>query len=338
MKNILLYVFVLFSFGLSAQTVTCPPDTDLGVFDCTVIGDVPDVPNSVEEAEMPPYDIQISDATESTRIDWDDSGNIFFCETDPREVTRIITIYNDTDFSFTYDPVIDEVIGTCTYTITTIPDLETPIFTAPIDYIANCVDGYEANVGDVSATVSDNCPTNTADRQADAFFADAIAEGGCNGSLIVTRSWTAVDACGNTSEPQTQTIVVEDVTGPEFTVPEDVTLPCGTDPSTADTGDVTDAIDLCDDSEIEVNGIIVPDLTIVDGCTTIYTKSWGAVDDCGNPTVKSQLITISCGCDGQITVYMSPEGIAYDAPEGGNVVDVTNGTLTEGQCGGCDQP
>ena len=54
-----------------------------------------------------------------------------------------------------------------------------------------------------SATVSDNCDGNPS-----LTYSDAIASGTCAGTYVVTRTWTAVDSCGNTSRTnQTITIV-----------------------------------------------------------------------------------------------------------------------------------
>lgn len=338
MKNILLYVFVLFGLGLSAQTVTCPADTDLGTYDCFNINDLPDLPGNIDEAMAEPYNIEISGATESTRITSEDSGTVFYCVGDDREITREVIVYEDLDFDFTYD--VGEEIASCFYTITTVPDTECPIFDfiPPNDEVFEC----GVDIGDLSitgiATMTDNCPILNLSESV--FYADAVSGTPCE--RIIQRSWEAVDACGSTTGlcernilSVEQRFTVVDTQPPTFTPPPDVSLDCGTDPSTADTGNILDALDLCTGTTVESILNPTPEVT---GCTSVYTKIWNVSDDCGNSAIHNQLITINCGCDGQITVYMSPEGIAYDAPEGGNVVDVTNGTLTEGECGGCDQP
>jgi len=274
-----------------SQMVTCPIDTDLGTFNCTNIEDVPPPVNMLEEAMMPPYNLVITGAIDVTRVLTEDSGTIFYCAENDRMVTRSITIYNDSNFNFTFDP--GEELTICSFSIMTEADITPPTFTAPSAATTTCALGYEPDTtGDVTVVVDDDCPVVNASDYV--FFADAIADGSCLGELIVTRSWTSTDPCGNTSPAQTQMIVVMDDEGPVFTVPADITIDCGDDPSDETlTGVVTDAMDECDPSTILVNGIIIPDMTMENtpcpGSTT-YLKRWGAVDNCGNPTTADQII------------------------------------------------
>jgi len=288
---------VFLTNSLIAQ-VDCPTNTDLGLFSCVNIDDVPDPVNDVAGATSAPYNLTITGATDATRVLTEDSGFVFYCAGDDREVTRTLTVYNDDNFNFQYDA--DEEIGVCTFTITTEADTTSPTFEAPVAANTTCSLGYEPNVtGDVTVIEDDNCPVlNTSTF---VFFADAIADGACLGELIVTRSWTSVDPCGNQSDTQTQMIVVMDDEGPVFTVPADITIPCGSDPSDgALTGTVTDAMDECDPSTINASGIIVPNLTLENtpcpGFTT-YVKRWGAVDNCGNATTADQTIVVECPAD-----------------------------------------
>ena len=273
--------------------VTCPIDTDLGTFNCTNIEDVPPPVNMLEEAMMPPYNLIITGATDITRVLTEDSGTIFYCAENDRMVTRSITIYNDLNFNFKFDP--GEELTICSFSIMTEADTTPPSFTAPTAATTTCALGYEPDTtGDVTVVIDDDCPVmNVSDY---VFFADAIADGSCLGELIVTRSWTSTDPCGNTSPAQTQMIVVMDDEGPVFTVPADITLACDADETDETlTGVVTDAMDECDPSSILVNSVIIPDLTQENtpcpGSTT-YTKRWGAVDNCGNPTTADQTIVL----------------------------------------------
>ncbi|HMX41314.1 MAG TPA: hypothetical protein PKD78_13340, partial [Saprospiraceae bacterium] len=69
--------------------------------------------------------------------------------------------------------------------------------------------------------------------------------GNCNGEMTIMRTWTATDACGNSTK-YTQTILVEDNSGPTFAppLPPNLTLNC-TDPiPPAATLIATDACDI----------------------------------------------------------------------------------------------
>ena len=65
----------------------------------------------------------------------------------------------------------------------------------------------------------------------------------CRSQLV--RTFTATDACGNAATAD-WTLIFEDTTAPTFTVPADVTLDCGSATTPAETGNVTDAADVCD--------------------------------------------------------------------------------------------
>src|SRR5207247_4098777 len=77
-------------------------------------------------------------------------------------------------------------------------------------------------------TASDTCdpaPTLT--------FAEATTPGSCAGNYSVTRTWTARDACGNTSTAS-QTISVHDITAPVIAaLPGPTTIDCPATPSFA---------------------------------------------------------------------------------------------------------
>ncbi|OYX80018.1 MAG: hypothetical protein B7Y83_18905, partial [Flavobacteriales bacterium 32-34-25] len=94
------------------------------------------------------------------------------------------------------------------------------------------------------ATATDNVDTSVT-----LTFEDVTTQGQCAGSYSVTRTWTAVDDCGNTTT-KSQKINVQDITAPTFTVPANITVNAGAncvsnlDPTT--TGAVTNISDACD--------------------------------------------------------------------------------------------
>lgn len=81
------------------------------------------------------------------------------------------------------------------------------------------IDNTTAGFG--SAFASDNC-----DPAPVVTYSDSQVAGACPQERVITRTWTATDACGNTATC-TQIITVEDNTPPAFTyTPPDVTIEC----------------------------------------------------------------------------------------------------------------
>src|SRR6202008_1587803 len=104
---------------------------------------------------------------------------------------------------------------------------------------------------------------------------DVTSVNGC--TTTITRSWDAVDACGNHSATVSQTITVVDTTPPTIgSAGANATIECTATPSfTAPT-----ATDAC--NAVTVNNL--GDATSVNGCTTTITRIWAAVD----PVVTTQ--------------------------------------------------
>ncbi|WP_452231371.1 hypothetical protein, partial [Lacinutrix sp. MEBiC02595] len=95
----------------------------------------------------------------------------------------------------------------------TVSDNIAPTFTAPaaIEIFTDASCNYDATVsetGDVT-NEADNCDTTL-----EATFTDVVTAGTCEGSFIITRTWTLSDDCGNAATPQIQTITVSDNIAP----------------------------------------------------------------------------------------------------------------------------
>lgn len=148
---------------------------------------------------------------------------------------------------------------------------------------------------------------------------DFAEEGSCAGHEVLTRRWTASDACGNTAVCQ-QVINIVDETAPEFTaIPSDKTVFCGdellfSEPATAD---------LCGGVTLSFTD---EDLGANDEFAQIVSRTWEASDACGNtsyfentisvidnekPTfnIESTTLTLSAAAYAQWT---APPVIAYD--------------------------
>src|SRR5207245_2865114 len=112
----------------------------------------------------------------------------------------------------------------------TVVDTTKPSLEHTSDKTSQCTaDTSPAGTG--QATGSDTCGAVTIS------YTDAFAPG-CGNTGVITRTWTATDACDNTTSG-TQKITVVDTTKPSLTVPSDKTVECTGDTSPAGTGEAT---------------------------------------------------------------------------------------------------
>src|SRR6185436_20813899 len=102
--------------------------------------------------------------------------------------------------------------------------------------------------------------------------------------FTITRTFSAIDDCGNSSSC-TQTIFVDDSTAPVLTCPANITVQCNTSTATAATGNAT-ATDNCDGTPT----IGFTDATIAGACPQEFTitRTFSAIDDCGNSSSCTQ--------------------------------------------------
>src|SRR6202035_185938 len=121
-------------------------------------------------------------------------------------------------------------------------------------------------------TASDACNSATVVQDSDSTTA-----GSCAGTYTETRSWHAVDACGNTSVSRSQTIMVIDDQPPTIgPAGSNGTVECPASPTfTAPT-----ASDACNSATVVQDS----DSTTAGSCAGTYTETvtWHAVDACGN--------------------------------------------------------
>ena len=117
--------------------------------------------------------------------------------------------------------------------------------------------------------------------------ADVTTNGTCAGSYSVTRTWTAKDACGNSSTAS-QTINVTDTVAPVIAaLPAPSTISCPATPIFA----VATATDACG----SVFTLTSADVTTNGTCAGSYsvTRTWTAKDACGNTATASQTISVT---------------------------------------------
>jgi uncharacterized repeat protein (TIGR01451 family) len=172
--------------------------------------------------------------------------------------------------------------STAVQTITVI-DATAPAITAPADQTFQCVSDVPA-AAPSQATASDGscaAPTVT--------VAETNNGGAGSGSnpLVITRTYTATDAAGNTAS-DAQTITVADTTAPSLSVPADIVV--GNDAGSCSAGvsfSVT-ASDNCGPANVQLShasGSVFPK-----GTTTVTAT---ATDAAGNATVKTFTVTVN---------------------------------------------
>jgi len=147
-------------------------------------------------------------------------------------------------------------------------------------------------------------------------------EGNCavDGYINLYRHrWTATDACGNSSTATIFVALVDDVPPVIHGVPEDIEVNCDEVPAPPDNIYATDEC-LC------ACVILYAESNPAPGCRDgqVITRSWTAIDDCGNQTVEKQQIKLIDDKGPELHIIQSeianlPDGtiLEYTCNEGG---------------------
>lgn len=166
-------------------------------------------------------------------------------------------------------------IATCSQTIAVV-DKTRPSITCPGTVVAQCDADVPAPNIDL-VTTSDACGKVTVTWEGDAFT------GSC--PTIITRTYKATDACGNTNTC-TQIINVSDITPPIISCPPDIVVECGSNTDPAITGTAT----ATDDCSAEVFYV---DELVSKNCFNPYIiRTWIARDPCNNRSTCEQNIIL----------------------------------------------
>jgi HYR domain len=165
----------------------------------------------------------------------------------------------------------------CTQLITVDDTIAPVLSAAPADLTVEC----SAVPTPATLTATDNCDASVVP-----VFSSSTAPGNCPGNHVITRTWTATDACGNASSRQ-HVITVRDTTPPVISCPVAITVECGSPVPPPNTSSVT-ATDNCGTPVVTHVGDVSNGLT----CPQVITRTYRAVDACGNATTCTQLITV----------------------------------------------
>ncbi|MFK7981029.1 MAG: hypothetical protein AB8G86_13670, partial [Saprospiraceae bacterium] len=159
------------------------------------------------------------------------------CETYNYTITRtwiVVDAFNNAD--------------TATQVITVV-DTIAPTFTMPMDVTISCELRDDLSITGQPTNLNDDCDTAP-----DFSFVDLVIGGDCVGNGVldtIIRTWTVIDACGNSSD-STQQIILIDTTAPVLMgLVTDITIQCNGDtiPVPVIGTDIT-AMDNCSDNPI----------------------------------------------------------------------------------------
>jgi gliding motility-associated-like protein len=227
--------------------------------------------------------------------------------------------------------------GTATKTITII-DQTAPTFTDPDDITLYSDENCEYNAGiEITGDVTserDNCSNAL-----QATFSDVITQGQCPGELIINRTWSLMDECGNRAPSKLQIITIKDTIAPSI-VCNDITVALNADRTYTLTEDDKTALftvgaDNCSsDEDLDINisqevfecgdlGENQITITVTDGCgnasscTAIITVEKGDAD-CGedpleaNPDVLEMIVCPGDNIEGSINLLANDTGIGEE--------------------------
>lgn len=196
-------------------------------------------------------------------------------------------------------------VTTCVQTIT-IEDTEPPTLDCPAEVVLDCsADTDPATAGLARAT--DACDPSPTLRSDDVVVSEQ--------PRVVERTWTAVDACGN-SASCVQTIRTSDETAPRIACPENVDVACLDEADVSLLGEAT-ATDNCD-----AEPAITHEDALSGECPLTIERTWSAVDAAGNvSTCVQQIIVndeeppaISCPDDIEVICEDARNGDGFDIP------------------------
>lgn len=173
--------------------------------------------------------------------------------------------------------------------IITITDTTSPVWDTPagaLDITLECDDltGLIAAQA-MMPEAQDNCDISLVPVKNAGPFVPGI----CANSGTYTNTFTVSDDCGNPGTVYTQVITINDITDPEITCPNSVSIDCDESYNPANTGSPV-VTDNCDPSPaVTYSDVIIPGF-----CPNAFTiqRTWTATDACGNYISCMQVISV----------------------------------------------
>ncbi|MGB4846399.1 MAG: hypothetical protein WBP41_00675, partial [Saprospiraceae bacterium] len=227
--------------------------------------------------------------------------------------------------------------ATCAQLIT-VNDQTPPTIMCPGNLTVQCAGDVPVS-STTTVIASDNCGAISTIL----FLSDVISNQSCANRYTITRSYRAIDICGN-SATCAQTIVVNDQTPPTIACPQNQTVSCANEVPAVNTG-APSASDNC-------GGVVavgfIGDRIVNQTCANRYTllRTYQASDLCGNTATCVQTIVVndvtapvitcpanlSVSCAGEVPLPNTGSPTASDNCTTGVVVGFLNDIIINQTC------
>ena len=191
------------------------------------------------------------------------------------------------------------------------------VITCPEDITINCgEDSSPTSTG--LATAISNCSTDSV-----VTFSDTV-EANCGATQIITRTWTAQDACDNPIATCIQIITIVDQTPPVASCPADISVDTDLNQCSAVVDYSIEGTDSCGSVTITQTSGLVSGSMFPIGDTV---NTFEIQDECGNLSECSFVVTVLNNNDAQaicqdITIALDAMGMASITPS-----DINGGTV-----------
>ncbi len=231
-------------------------DTDAPVFEALAMEKVISCNDAFE------FDVPVAnDACSTVELSFEDEEMAGTCN----GLRSVIRTWTATDACGQAETIVQHLIT---------EDLSIPEFSyLPEDKIIQCGDDV----------VFENAEGFDACTEVTLTYEDYEENQACEGNSVFIRSWTITDECGNMAFGSQKIVQELDTEAPVLnTVLEDKTISCGVNLEFSEPG-FTDNCSTVDLTMVESSESLT--------CETKHTRTWTAVDACGNETVVAQVIT-----------------------------------------------
>lgn len=183
--------------------------------------------------------------------------------------------------------------------------------------------------GNGTATATDACDSDPSVSFTDIF----VPAGNCPQAGVITRTWIATDACGNTSNTCQQTITINPPAAPTVTAPSfPATIACAdANAFVAPNATYTNGLE----NDCELAGELVGTVTSnFDGCGGTITVNYSGVDACNNTlTAGPFTINVDPAPAPTITSPSLPAAVSCATADG---YSPPNATYSNGLTGACN--